>query len=149
VSKKAKGVLVGVTAAIVLLVCCGVGSSALSNMGGGAPDNPIPAPASSAPVADVTVSPSDSVTVDDQAAANSSKTSISDGQWQIGIDKRSGKYLTAGGDGCYWELTTLAGAEPGDAGYVDNGLPNGRAFLTLKAGEYFTTSNCGTWTLVP
>jgi hypothetical protein len=139
VSRKAKGVLVGATFALLILVCCGGGLSALSSMGTSAPDNPIPAP--------VTTGASTPASVEATAKASG----IKNGQWLVGTDVPAGRYQSAGPDGdymCYWQLTTTPNAQPGDPAFLTNDSPSGHAYVTLKKGEYFTTSHCGTWTPV-
>jgi hypothetical protein len=134
-SKTVKGVLIGAIALLLLLVCCGVGSSVLGNSDGGAPKVNLPRP----------------VTPTATAVAPATAKGLKDGQWLIGTDAPAGRYQSSGPDRglfCYWQLTTDPNAQPGDKAFITNDAPPGRSYVNLRKGEYFKTSNCGPWTLI-
>jgi len=92
----------------------------------------------------VLVLPSDDAT---SAAPKPTVPSIGDGVWAIGGDVKPGRYrlAVAPENGCYWAITR------DDAGQdiVANDLPTGgHPQVTLKKGQFFTTRDCGTWTLL-
>jgi hypothetical protein len=74
---------------------------------------------------------------------------ISDGTWEVGVDIPPGKFKTSGAENrsilmCYWDVRT--GSETG--AFVAQGVINklnapGR--VTLKKGQFFTTSGCDDW----
>jgi hypothetical protein len=135
-----KKALIALGALVVLLVCCGVGGALFAGVD--APDAHLPAPASSSPA---TKSPAP---VRPVTAAKSLK----DGQWLIGTDAPAGRYQSSGPDRglfCYWQITTDPTAEPGQKGFITNDAPPGRSYVNLRKGQYFKTSNCGPWTLIP
>lgn len=92
-------------------------------------------PDSGAPVAD--------------SGAGSSPRLIREGTWQVGVDVRPGKYKTAGPSDvnlplCYWDIRK--GAE--DADIKTQGVKdavNAQGVVTLRQGDYFTTSGCKDW----
>jgi hypothetical protein len=129
-----KTALIAGIALLVLLVCCGGGAALFS--GQSAPHNPTPSPESTGPSA-VAVKP---------AVA---KSAIGVGEWLIGKDFPAGRYHTDGPGNdqmCYWQLTTKAGAQPGQSQFVSNDVPSGPAYVTLKVGEFFKTYGCKKWT---
>lgn len=139
-----KPVVIGLIIAAVILICCGGGIAAIAGMGGGAPDNPIPEPGTSTTTARATVSPSDAV------AKPPAAKGIKDGGWLVGRDVPAGRYHSAGpADGlfCLWTKTTTPDAQPGEKGFITNDAPPGPSYVSLAAGQYFTTSHCGTWTV--
>lgn len=78
--------------------------------------------------------------------------SIDAGTWHVGTDVKAGKYQTIGADDtsiplCYWDVRT--GSEDGTIKTqgVKN-TPTAKGYVTLKNGEYFTTSGCQPWTPV-
>jgi hypothetical protein len=76
-------------------------------------------------------------------------TSFGDGTWHVGTDIAAGTYTSAGPADtwpeCYWARAKDA------TGDLDSILANdnvtGRAEVTVRAGEYFTSQGCQTWTL--
>jgi hypothetical protein len=129
--------------AVMLLACCGIGGAIFSGMG--APDNPTPTPAS------VATSAAHAPAAPSKAAKPAAAKGVKDGEWLVGTDVPAGRYQSSGPDGnymCYWQLTTEAGAQPGEQAFLSNDAPPGHAYVTLKKGEYFKTSHCGPWTLV-
>lgn len=77
---------------------------------------------------------------------------IQEGTWIVGKDVQAGKYQTVGAwdvqmPMCYWDVRI--GSETGDIiaqGVKDSVTAKG--YVTLKAGQYFTTSGCADWTQV-
>jgi hypothetical protein len=70
---------------------------------------------------------------------------IEDGIWTVGADMPAGRYrVTANvSSGCYWAITKT-GSNGDDI--ISNDLPSGgRPTVTLKAGQDFTSQDCGTW----
>jgi hypothetical protein len=73
-------------------------------------------------------------------------TITGDGTYVVGEDIEPGRYKASGsaqdsGAPCYWARLS------GDGGdIIDNGLQDGPQTVTVKAGELFETSRCGTWT---
>jgi hypothetical protein len=73
-------------------------------------------------------------------------TQIEDGTWLVGEDVAPGTYRLAApvsSGMCYWGIYK-AGTNQADI--VDNGVETGgRPTVTLKAGQEFKSSGCGTW----
>src|ERR1044071_438541 len=68
---------------------------------------------------------------------------IEDGTWTIGEDFPARKYMTnAAPSTCYWEITK-SGTNGADI--ISNGLGPGNLRVTLKAGQDFSSDDCGTW----
>lgn len=74
---------------------------------------------------------------ENQIASNT----IIDGIWQVGTDFAAGTYRASGGGLCYW--ARLGSADNYDI--ISNGLGKNPT-VTLSAGEWFETSDCGDWT---
>ena len=75
--------------------------------------------------------------------------SFGNGEWLVGVDIAPGRYQSNGPDGgplCYWQITTVPGAQPGDQGFVSNDLPSGHVYVSLKKGQYFESRHCAPWT---
>lgn len=69
-----------------------------------------------------------------------------DGTYAIGVDKDPGRYKTTGEpSSCYFQLTTVPGANPGDPGWVNNEIGSGTRYVDLAAGQFFTSARCGSW----
>lgn len=69
-------------------------------------------------------------------------TTFSDGTWEVGTDIAPGKYKTPGTSTCYWaRLRTTDNSD-----IIDNNLGAGPQVVTVKAGEFFQSQRCGTWT---
>lgn len=73
---------------------------------------------------------------------------FSDGQWTVGVDIAVGTYKSSGVDKdstlgmCYWEITKTG--SNGDI--IKNDIVEaGRPTVTLKKGQDFESSGCGTW----
>lgn len=66
---------------------------------------------------------------------------ITDGIWQVGTDFAAGTYRASGGGLCYW--ARLGSADTFDI--LNNGLGKNPT-VTINAGEWFETSDCGDWT---
>lgn len=120
---------------ILFLLCCGLGTAFFA--GADNPDAITPVPTSSA----AAVAPT-------QQAKTKKLPGVRDGEWLVGTDITPGRYKTAGPAGdfmCYWQIATVAGAEPGSPDFVNNDVPSGQAYVNLKKGQYFTTNRCQPW----
>lgn len=74
------------------------------------------------------------------------KPTIEDGLYHVGEDVAPGTYRLAepvtGADFCYWKKSKDAEGE----NIIDNDLAStGRLQVTIKRGQWFETSRCGTW----
>jgi len=71
-------------------------------------------------------------------------TSIGDGTWTVGVDIVAGTWrpVAAAPDACYWAVLK-SGTNGNDIIANDNG--GGRPTVTLKDGQDFQSSRCGTW----
>lgn len=69
------------------------------------------------------------------------RTSFADGTWEVGVDVAAGKVKTAGASTCYWARLTGSGGD-----IIDNNVGAGPQTVVIKAGEYFESQTCGTWT---
>jgi hypothetical protein len=80
-----------------------------------------------------------------------SKSTMEEGTYEIGVDAQAGRYKTTvpqDSSNCYWERTK---DDSGDSDSIianDNVNPGARASITVKSGEFFKSSGCGTWTRV-
>lgn len=61
----------------------------------------------------------------------------SDGTYEIGVDIKSGKYVSKSDD-CYWQITKDANG----SNIVNNGFQSGQQIVSLKKGQFFTVQNC-------
>lgn len=69
---------------------------------------------------------------------------VDDGVWTVGVDIPAGTYRTTANvsSSCYWEINKGEGVMD----IVANDLPGGgRPKVTLRKGQTFKTSDCGTW----
>jgi hypothetical protein len=74
-------------------------------------------------------------------------TSVDDGVYEVGAEMAAGKYRSPSSDDeklCLWERLKENDGSLGDIAQQEVGAGNYTA--TLKAGEYFKTQGCGTWT---
>lgn len=79
------------------------------------------------------------------APATPAVPTIEDGIWTVGLDIPAGRYrvTSAVGGRCYWKISK-SGTNGADI--IANDIPGGgRPTVTLKAGQDFTSSDCGTW----
>jgi len=60
----------------------------------------------------------------------------------VGVDIEPGQYRTDGTASCYYAWKSGTGA---DADIVDNNIVEGPATVTLRDGDVFENSRCGTW----
>lgn len=76
------------------------------------------------------------------------ESTMSEGTYEIGVDAQAGRYKTvvpSDSSNCYWErlkddrggLNSIIANENLDAG--------ARASITVRKGEFFNSSDCGTW----
>lgn len=82
------------------------------------------------------------VTTTEQRVAD---TTITEGTWTVGRDIEAGTYLTQDtvSGRCYWGIYR-SGTNGGDI--IENDIvTGGRPTVTLKAGQDFTTTRCGSW----
>jgi hypothetical protein len=144
------GTIVAVVLAVVLAgscIACAIGGALYGNTVGSStptPDEPTTdvAQASTSPAA--TASPRDKVSAKPKAAKG-----FGNGEWLVGVDIAPGRYQSDGPeDGylCYWQLTTVPGATPGEPGFVTNDVPDGHVYVSLKKGQYFQSRRCAPWT---
>lgn len=73
------------------------------------------------------------------------ENSVEDGVWTVGSDIKAGTYRAkeAVGSDCYWAVVKT-GTNGSDI--IDNGIPGGgRPSVTVKKGQDFESSRCGTW----
>jgi hypothetical protein len=70
---------------------------------------------------------------------------FTDGQYVVGQNVAPGVYQETAGGECYYAWSTSTGS---DAQIITNNIPNGPAEVTLKAGDIFTSTRCGTWNKV-
>ena len=75
-------------------------------------------------------------------------TTMGEGTFEIGVDAPAGRYKTVGEDNCYWERTKDDSGSFGSILANNNVNDGARASVTVKRGEFFTSSGCGTWTKV-
>lgn len=81
-----------------------------------------------------------------------SADSVPEGMYAVGSDIPAGTYRTAGADpsspipNCYWERLNSTSGEF-DA-IITNGNETGPKAVTLKAGEWFSSTGCQPWALV-
>lgn len=72
---------------------------------------------------------------------------LRDGMYKVGVDLRSGTYVTRGvGAACYFAVTTDLSGSLTSVVKTYFGDAFGRR-VELEAGHYFETDECGTWTL--
>lgn len=68
---------------------------------------------------------------------------VEDGTWTVGEDFPAGRYLTKGAPAdCFWSIYK-SGTNQSDI--IDNHIGGGNLRVTLKAGQDFTSQDCGTW----
>lgn len=79
------------------------------------------------------------------AAQQVASSSFGNGVHIVGTNVAAGTYSRGAGSGCYYVWKTGTGS---DADIVDNNIVDGPATVTLKDGEVFETSRCGTWSKV-
>lgn len=70
---------------------------------------------------------------------------FSDGQYTVGQTVAPGVYRETAGGSCYYEWSSSTAA---DASIVSNDIPQGPATVTLRPGDIFSSSRCGTWTKI-
>lgn len=72
------------------------------------------------------------------------RNTIGEGDWAVGVDVQPGTYRTtqAVSGSCYWEINSDANG--GDI-VANDIVTGGRPTVTLKNGQYFSTSRCGDW----
>lgn len=68
-----------------------------------------------------------------------------DGVHIVGTTVTAGVYSISTSDSCYYVWRTGTGS---DSEIVDNNIVSGPATVTLRDGEVFETSRCGTWSKV-
>jgi hypothetical protein len=75
-------------------------------------------------------------------------STMDEGTYEIGVDAKPGRYKTRvpeNSPGCYWER--LKDDRGGFNSIIanDNVNPGGRVSITVRRGEFFNSSDCGTW----
>jgi hypothetical protein len=85
------------------------------------------------------------------ATETATETTMEEGTYEIGVDAKSGRYKTRvpeDSSGCYWERAK------DDSGDFDSIIANADlnagalASVTLKSGDFFSSDDCGTWTML-
>ena len=77
-----------------------------------------------------------------RSAAEVLKEPKRDGIWTVGLEIAAGKWRSSGtGDDCYWQRSP--DGQPDSI--IDNHFGNAGGSVTLRAGEEFETTRCGTW----
>jgi FKBP-type peptidyl-prolyl cis-trans isomerase len=79
------------------------------------------------------------------AEASKKASQFSDGVHIVGTTVAAGVYSISSSDSCYYVWRTGTGS---DSEIVDNHIVSGPATVTLRDGEVFETSRCGTWNKV-
>jgi hypothetical protein len=129
-----------IVAAVFVALLCGFGGLALIS------DPSAPKPVVTLP----SINSQPTGTIKPSAAkAKTSAVTVGEGVWQVGVDVQPGRYRLAVSpskdDNCYWLISRDDAGED----IVSNGLPTGgHPQVTLKKGQYFTTQDCGSWTLL-
>lgn len=75
------------------------------------------------------------------------QNTITEGNWAVGVDVQPGTYRTKEPvtDHCYWGIYS----DPnGDHIVANDIVTGGRPTVTLKGGQFFTTTRCGSWAKV-
>jgi hypothetical protein len=72
-------------------------------------------------------------------------TQFGDGIHVVGATVTPGVYSISNASNCYYAWMSGTGS---DAGIIDNNIVSGPAVVTLKPGDIFETSRCGTWTKI-
>jgi hypothetical protein len=83
----------------------------------------------------------DAVTQQEKVQA---QNTITEGNWAVGVDVQPGTYRTKEPvtDHCYWGIY----ADANGSNIVANDIvTGGRPTVTIKNGQYFTTTRCGEW----
>jgi hypothetical protein len=143
----------------VLLLLCVAGGTAIGATAPAANPTVTVTTTAAAPTVTVTVTESASPAVTTTVTATTTETAapppaaagttIEDGTWTVGVDVKPGSYRVAvpiSSGMCYWGIYR-SGTNQRDI--VNNGIESGgRPQVTLKAGQDFKSSDCGTWTKV-
>jgi hypothetical protein len=134
--------LTGALIGLVLLGGCSTGQTASP-----APTVTVTVPGPSVPLPGPTVTvpvPAPAVTV--TAPPPQASGVVGDGVWTVGEDIAPGTYVTvvAVSGECSWAITKSGsnGQEAVAVGFPGGGKPR----VTLKAGQDFSSSDCGEWT---
>jgi hypothetical protein len=80
-----------------------------------------------------------------------SKSTMEEGTYEIGVDAEPGRYKTTvpeDSSNCYWARMKDDRGGLDSIIANDNVSPGARASVTVKSGEFFKSSGCGTWTKV-
>lgn len=138
--KRRTGLIVGLVAGVIVLLCL-CGGIAASFVGG---DSVKPETTTSD---GETTKAEEPVTTESPASPKPTKPAvptIEDGYWVVGEDVPPGTYkvTAAASDDCYWAI--YKSDTNGDE-IIDNYLGGGRPKVTLKKGQDFETARCGTW----
>jgi hypothetical protein len=148
-----------VLACIGGLLIVGLLSQCISTLAGGGNGTAAPAPTVTVTETETTSAngePAPTVTVTKTAPAPKPKpkpkpkidNTMDEGTYEIGTDSQPGQYKTRvpqSSDNCYWER---AKDDRGNLNSIianDNLNPGARASVTVRRGEFFTSSGCGTW----
>lgn len=82
------------------------------------------------------------------APAKASDDTIGEGTFQVGSDVKAGTYevtVPSDSDNCYWSRSKDSSGNVDSIIANDNLNPGAHGTVTLKKGETFETTGCGTW----
>lgn len=123
-----------------------IGAVASSTGGGGTTSGPGTAASTSAATAVATVrSAPTSAKTAPVSSVTAPPTSFGPGTYEVGVDMAAGRYKTKGTNGlpCYW---ARSGDDSGELqSLIANGILDGPGSVTVKKGEFFSTSGCKPW----
>lgn len=146
-AKSRTGLTIGIIVASVFALCMLGTVIAVATDDSKTPARPIavaPTVAPETPAADTTPTPDETPTATPKPTA--APQSIDDGLYHVGEDIPPGTYRLAepvtSSDVCYWKKSKDAEG----SNIIDNDLAGaGRLQVTLKRGQWFETTRCGTW----
>lgn len=79
--------------------------------------------------------------LEEERAEEEERNTFSDGIWEVGTEVRPGVYRSSAGSNCYWAI--LGSADTSDI--ENNGGFGPNQTITLTAGKWIESSDCGTW----
>ncbi|QHC01069.1 hypothetical protein EK0264_12730 [Epidermidibacterium keratini] len=109
----------------------------------------------SSPTAETTAAPAPTTTAEPTTTeapppptTEAPTPSFGAGTYLVNVDIPPGTYQSSGGSTCYWERLSGTSGEFDDI--IANDLPAGQAIVTIEPTDVaFSSTGCGTWTLVP
>lgn len=70
------------------------------------------------------------------------RSTFTSGRWRVGTDVVPGRYVAQASSGCYWARLSGSGDDIIDNEFLGE---SGQTIATLREGELFESSGCGTW----